>query len=311
VINMSPSSEHKQGPNIKAAILVDESGERQLDVVQGKWDVLGDHVDGTRYHVYSEGKRLVGILERRVALRRVDWVVQLWLGGPLDPRVAGILAAQLEADTMNVGFSWGWVMWVIIVALLLFLLVCFLLLCLSSFCAARRRKGQNANHNPGHSARKPLLTDLADSADNIREGASNVGGALFNSVGDGVKIVGGTIAAGAHTVGSTLAIGTQSVGDGLASACKGGGDTDPVSARSGSGILRNPGEETVRSQSVTLAPMAAMPAPASARSVGLESVASSNSASTPSSRPASIFSRIRGLEEPQTREPSYYHNEPR
>ena len=50
----------------------------------------------------TDTRRLVGVMERRrQGEGAMDWVIRLEKGGPLDVRVAGILAAQLEAESMH------------------------------------------------------------------------------------------------------------------------------------------------------------------------------------------------------------------
>ena len=80
------------------------TGKESLTVIKAAWDVLGDNVGVLRYHVYvTDTRRLVGVMERRSESdhAKLDWVIRMEKDGPLDIRVMGILAAQIEAETMH------------------------------------------------------------------------------------------------------------------------------------------------------------------------------------------------------------------
>ena len=113
---------------IRARIL-GNTGKEALTVIKGGLDVLGDNVGLVRYHLYTtDTRRLVCIMERREhANSGLDWVIRLEKGGPLDIRVAGVLAAQFEAETMHKVTDMKVVVLVIAFILLGLLILCCLL----------------------------------------------------------------------------------------------------------------------------------------------------------------------------------------
>ena len=99
-------SEQKRATKVSAvrARIQGPTGKESLTVINAASDVLGDNVGALRYHVYvTDTRRLVGVMQRRSESDhgKLDWVIRMEKDGPLDIRVMGILAAQIEAETMR------------------------------------------------------------------------------------------------------------------------------------------------------------------------------------------------------------------
>jgi hypothetical protein len=141
----SPSSKVAQPVRAK---IIGEAGKESMSVVQGSLDVLGDDEGLVRYHVYTtDTRRIVAVLQRRDRdSDGIDWVIRMEKNGPLDARVVGILAAQIQAEGMHKVTN----MKMAVLAVALILLVLLLLCCLAPicvrWCSRRGSKKQAAAH---------------------------------------------------------------------------------------------------------------------------------------------------------------------
>ena len=130
---------------VRAQIL-GENGKESLTMLKGGLDVLGDDVGMVRYHLYTtDTRRLVGVMgRRRQEGGGLDWVIRLEKDGPLDVRVAGILAAQLEAESMHEITDMKAVVLAVVFILLGLLLVCCLMPIVVRWYNERSRRRQGA-----------------------------------------------------------------------------------------------------------------------------------------------------------------------
>jgi hypothetical protein len=165
-----PQSTSEQA--VRAQIL-GETGKESLTLLKGGLDVLGDDVGVVRYHVYTtDTRRLVAVMERRrQGEGAMDWVIRLEKGGPLDVRVAGILAAQLEAESMHQVTDMKAVMLAVALIVLGLLLLCCLLPIVVRWYSARSRRAKAP-------APPPVPADKVEAVElpHATSAASNAGG---------------------------------------------------------------------------------------------------------------------------------------
>lgn len=166
-------------PSLAAAVrpvrakIMGEAGKESFTVIKGDFDVLGDDEGEVRYHLYTtDTRRLVCVMKRRKTMKDdVDWVIRMERDGPLDIRVAGILAAQFESETMQKKTD----MKVVVIAIAFILLGLVLLCCLvpiltgcwsewrnrrETYVAPKRVEEMELPHTVGPStAGPPTVTD--------------------------------------------------------------------------------------------------------------------------------------------------------
>jgi hypothetical protein len=142
---ITPSSKMEQPVRAK---IIGEAGKESMSVVKGSLDVLGDDEGLVRYHVYTtDTRRIVAVLQRRDRdSDGIDWVIRMEKDGPLDARVAGILAAQIQAEGMHKVTNMKMVVLAVALILLGLLLLCCLAPIFVRWCSRRGSKKQAAVH---------------------------------------------------------------------------------------------------------------------------------------------------------------------
>jgi len=166
---------------IRAKIL-GNAGKESLTVIKGGLDVLGDDVGLVRYHLYTtDTRRLVCVMERREHVKNggLDWVIRMEKGGPLDIRVAGVLAAQLEAETMHKVTNMKVVVLAIAFILLGLVLLCCLLPIVVRWCNEWRSRKREPTYVPQKRVEETELPHSAGPA-----APSNRGPPAVSSRGD-------------------------------------------------------------------------------------------------------------------------------